>query len=163
EVLTITSREDEDAQHITRVYNVTDLVGQIQPGSHEEVQENVENLIDLIWIMCGPTVWFETGGPAQFMIHGAYLVCSQSRAIHEEIDELLAQLRADKPSTSKSAKAHQAQSLDLRTYDVRDLVIGSDQTELPQDQRIVQLRELVRTLESALAGGEDPESPVGTV
>jgi hypothetical protein len=93
-VLLITTPEKADEELITRTYPVADLV--LPPGAPEGTAPDFDALIDLITSTIRPTSWEDVGGPGSVRPFGNKLsiVLSQTQEVHEEIADLLDQLRA---------------------------------------------------------------------
>ncbi len=92
-VLQITTPEEADNQLETKVYPVADLV--LPEGASGEAQADFDSLIDLLTSTIKPTTWDEVGGPGSIMPFGTgmSIVVSQTQDVHEQIDDILAQLR----------------------------------------------------------------------
>ncbi len=58
---------------------------------------SMHDLIDLITSTIKPTTWDEVGGPGSIMPAAGMLVISQTQEVHEEIEGVLANLRAVSP------------------------------------------------------------------
>jgi hypothetical protein len=94
DMLLITSREKAQAQSSTRIYPVRDLLARDKDGP------DYESLIETITSTVAPDSWDEAGGPGtvrEFYPSDA-LVISQSREVHERIEELLAKFRQAMPA-----------------------------------------------------------------
>jgi len=94
EVLCITSRAEADSALVTKVYPTGGLFGS-DPGSATQHAR----LRDVITSTIVPDGWDEMGGPGTISVAPQLLVVSQSRVVHDAIDDLLGKLRA----TSKLA------------------------------------------------------------
>ena len=96
EVLLITTPEEADGRMTTKVYPVADLVA--CRNSKGELRDDYDALIGVITGTIQPTTWDGAGG--QGSIAGAslgtakVLVVSQAQYVHEQIIELLEQIRA---------------------------------------------------------------------
>ncbi len=145
-VILITTKEKGDSQQITRVYNVTDLVGRIKTGTMKDVRDSMDSLIDLIGTTVAPTTWDEVGGPArvcsEFMVNGCRLVFSQTRQVHEQIADLLSQLRANdleqEPSPQEkqvTAALEHRLTVNFDRVTIRD-AIKSLAESLPDDKKV---------------------------
>jgi hypothetical protein len=72
--------------------------GSAGPGSlGGGTEPDYDSLIDLITSTIMPTTWDSVGGPGSIMPANGTLVISQTQAVHEEIENLLANLRAAIP------------------------------------------------------------------
>ncbi len=108
ETLMITTQEEANANLITRVYDVKDLVlveGEDEPllvvgpfGYYNGSSADFGSLIQIITSTIEPESWDEVGGPGSidsYEYQGkCVLVFAQTEAIHEQIEQLLATLRA---------------------------------------------------------------------
>ncbi|MGA2068902.1 MAG: hypothetical protein ABSG86_28365 [Thermoguttaceae bacterium] len=117
EILLITSptKAESDEFLITKVYDVADLVlpgpmdypyrGDRLPGPSVETATQArvgdyDSLIDLITRSIAPKCWGASGGPpADIAVYGLSLVINQTRDVHDQIEALLAQLRAKQRAT----------------------------------------------------------------
>ena len=112
DVLLITTPEQAESELETRVYPVGDLVippeanmaappNGSQPGSVPEAnvpdgaQADFDSLIDLITSTAKPTSWDAVGGPGSIraLSNNLTITISQTQEVHEEIENLLEQLR----------------------------------------------------------------------
>jgi hypothetical protein len=96
-VLMITTPEEADNQLITKIYPVGDLV--LPPGAPEGSQPDFDSLIDLIKSTVKPTSWDDVGGAGSVspFENRMSVVTSQTQEVHEEIGDLLRQLRSIGP------------------------------------------------------------------
>ena len=93
EVLLITSRDEADARIQVRVYRVDDLIRDEQSG-----ELDFDSIIDLILATISQNSWQENGtgeGEVQPLKPGI-LVIAQTRRVHQQITELLAEIRKAK-------------------------------------------------------------------
>ncbi len=92
-ILLVTTPEEADNLLETRVYPVADLV--LPEGASGEDEADFDSLIDLITSTIKPTSWDEAGGPGSVMPfeNRMSIVLSQTQDVHEELEDLLAQLR----------------------------------------------------------------------
>ncbi|QDT33039.1 M56 family metallopeptidase [Thalassoglobus polymorphus] len=90
EVLKIISSEQAEGEHLVVVYQVEDLTG-------DAIETNLEivSLIELLQSVVAPHSWAISGGPGAITSHSATncLVVRQVRAVHDEIEWLLQELR----------------------------------------------------------------------
>jgi hypothetical protein len=95
EVLLITTPEEAENAVYAEVYEVTDLVCADKENSGDA---DFDSLADLICKSIKPTAWGDCGGPgpiSPIKIAGTCaLVFEQTEEVHEEVAELLAELRA---------------------------------------------------------------------
>lgn len=111
EVLLITTPEEADNFVEVRVYEVSDLVRTPDDKSSDGVP-NFDSVADIIATSINPTGWGACSGPPPIYpltIPGVdMIVFGQTQAAHEEVEALLAQLRAvrhmSKGSRSESLK-----------------------------------------------------------
>jgi hypothetical protein len=102
EVLLITTPEEAESFLVTKVYDVADLVccGDEDLHGHEHVGSlcDFDSLIELITSCLQPTTWDDVGGPCSVCSLEAagikVLVFSQTQDVHEDVEQLLADLRA---------------------------------------------------------------------
>ncbi|NQT39123.1 MAG: hypothetical protein HQ581_16610 [Planctomycetes bacterium] len=113
EVLLITSVEKADRMLDTRVHDVTDLV-MYRVGDGRALA-SIESLEDVIMTVVSPYSWDQVGGPG---ITGhldtgnaKILVVRQSMRVHEEVEKLLADLRA---TAEENRRKHGDAPLPLR-------------------------------------------------
>ena len=94
DVLMITTPEKADEELITRVYPVIDLV--LPLDATEGMDPDFDSMIDLITSTVRPTSWEEVGGPGSIrpLDTKMSIVISQTQEVHEEINDLLGQLRS---------------------------------------------------------------------
>jgi RNA polymerase sigma factor (sigma-70 family) len=89
-VMTVTTQEVADNKMLRRVYPVADLVGSDAKG---------ENLIEVVLRIIGPNPQLQLSSAAvAYFAEGRSLVVVHSMRGHEEITELLEELRATRPS-----------------------------------------------------------------
>ena len=104
EVVKITSNSAADEHIYAKTYYVADLVVPVPKTVHldEPKDRSIDNtgpqfdtLIDLIHATISPQTWDEVGGPGSIAAFetNLSLVVSQSRTVHEEIEDFLIQLR----------------------------------------------------------------------
>lgn len=91
EGLLITSKERCDEMLTVRVYPVRDLA----ESYASDLSPNLGELVNAIVWAIEPTSWDENGGPGSLQGNAAAgaLICSQTRAAHEQIEGLLRALR----------------------------------------------------------------------
>ena len=95
DVLLITTPDEANNRLVTRVYEVGDLVscrdkkGRLWP--------DFRSLIEMVTSVIQPTTWDEVGGPGSIneglFAHGKMLVVSQTADVHEEMAQLLEDVR----------------------------------------------------------------------
>ena len=109
EVLNITSKEKADEILTTKVYPVEDLLAG---------RRNWGPLMNTIKSTIQPDAWDDNGGPGsiQPFIVGSLLVISQKRDVHDEIRDLLAQLRAELPRDAAGAEKTAGQTTTTAVY-----------------------------------------------
>lgn len=92
-VLLITTPEAAESELLTRIYPISDLV--LPPNAPDGSQPDFDSLIKLIASTVKPTSWDEVGGAGSVtpFPNNLTLVVSQTQEVHEEIEDLLAQLR----------------------------------------------------------------------
>ncbi len=99
EVLEITTRDKASTMLQTRLYPIEDLVrrsGDSTDGSRAETTPSADSFVDVITSTVAMNTWSQVGGPGTVEPYdkdGLILVVSQTREAHEEIADLLAQLR----------------------------------------------------------------------
>jgi hypothetical protein len=106
EVLLITTQEEAEKRLEVRVYRVDDLVRFKLPYSDED-EVDFDSLIDLIVATIEHESWMENGtgeGDIQPFPAGI-IVVSQTRRVHDKINELLERLRAAKKSIDEDSTA----------------------------------------------------------
>ena len=102
EVLLITTPEEAENQLETKVYPVADLV--LPAGASTEMPEppeggaayaDFDSLIQLLTCTVNPDTWDDVGGPGSIapFENGLSVVVSQTQEVHEEIEDLLKQMR----------------------------------------------------------------------
>ena len=134
EVLMITTLEEAEKRLDVRVYRVDDLVA----SSHEELlswsdEADFDSLIDLIVATVEHESWMENGtgeGDIQPFRPGM-IVVSQTRRVHELIEQLLQQLRTSKKLIDAELADARETTTDqpmTRSIGVRDESIASCQT-----------------------------------
>lgn len=93
--VTITTREEVDANLITVIYPVSDLVR--VRDSEGKVWADYDSVIDIIESIVAPVSWDKVGGPGAIQgwsyRNTDVLVVSQTQDVHREIAALLARLR----------------------------------------------------------------------
>lgn len=86
---------DSDEKQVTKVYDVRDLVT-FRDKTGKPIAD-FDSLIDLITSTADPTTWDTVGGPGSiqpFEREGTAVIClRQTRAVHEHVGRLLADLR----------------------------------------------------------------------
>lgn len=110
EVLLITSQEEEEKQLDTRVYRIDDLVDMEDPTSID--LPDYDSLIDAIVSTVESESWLENGtGRGDIQPYQGTLVISQTRRIHDRIEQFLDRLRSAMQSIEADAsKDHAATS-----------------------------------------------------
>jgi hypothetical protein len=90
--ISITTDEVVEEHLITRVYPVADLVLQPRDGL---LESDFRPLISVIVDTVAPSSWLMEGGPGDLaaLDSAGALVCSQSWQVHQQIENLLGQLR----------------------------------------------------------------------
>ena len=75
---------------VRRIYPVADLVG---------ADQKADNLIEVITQMTGPDSWMNRGGMGAivYFVEGRCLIVNQVTDVHEEIQQLLEELRTSRP------------------------------------------------------------------
>jgi hypothetical protein len=94
EVLLITTPDTEDEDHVTRVYDVADLV--VCRDEHDALWEDYDALIDVITSVTKPTSWDEAPPGSirgQTLGTAKVLVVTHKREIQQQIADLLAKIR----------------------------------------------------------------------
>lgn len=86
EVLLLTTIDEAGQNLVTQVYDVVDLV-----VTDEGI--DYDSLIETITTVVAPTTWDEVGGPGSISPLHRTLVVSQTGEVHEEIAELLTEVR----------------------------------------------------------------------
>ena len=94
EVLLITTPEKADEELLTRIYPVADLV--LVPQGGEDAEPDFDTLVDVVTSTIRPTSWEDVGGPGSVrpFPNKLSIVVSQTQEVHEELEDLLEQLRA---------------------------------------------------------------------
>jgi hypothetical protein len=109
--LMITSKTEAENMLSTRVYPVQDLVTldsefrpPLAPG--EKAGVDFQSLIEVITSAVAMTTWNDVGGPGSIkgFDHAHAIAVSQTEEVHEEIVELLANLRRTRDKQPKAAK-----------------------------------------------------------
>jgi hypothetical protein len=110
EALWITTRDKSSTLVTAKVYKVADLV--FAEGNEEA---DFDSLIDLVTSTIGQQTWSQVGGPGTIAGFGdgqnSVLVVSQTRQVHDEVVQLLADLRATGARAAKRAPADGAGSM----------------------------------------------------
>ena len=93
EVLLFTTPEEAESRLETKTYPVADLV--LPVGASKEDQADFDSLIDLLTSTAKPTAWDAVGGPGSIapFESGLSIVVSQTQEVHEEIADVLEQMR----------------------------------------------------------------------
>lgn len=107
EVILVTTPEEAESELLTQVYPVRDLVKPIQTdllGAELGAYDDYPSLIDMLTRTVRPTTWEDVGGPGAIESYPPCfgLVISQTEEVHEEIENLLAQIR--KTDAGEAAK-----------------------------------------------------------
>lgn len=120
EVLLVTTMTEAEGILTTKVYPVGDLL-----PARDTISLNsegpYEELIDVIHENIAPTSWDEVGGPGSVDSYGVAraIVVTQTRAIHRQIRDLLAQLRS--VSSSAPAEGAAAATETIEGVELQDL------------------------------------------
>ncbi len=98
EVIMITTPEEAESELLTRIYPVRDLVKPIQTDLLEAElggYDDYDSVIDTLTQTVFPTTWEDVGGPGAIEAYPPCfgLVISQTEEVHQEIENLLAQIR----------------------------------------------------------------------
>ncbi len=91
QLLVITTKEKADEQLIVRVYPVADLIADGSSGEH-----NFQELLDTISSTVAPETWDSVGGQGSMrpVSVASAFVMSQTREVHEGVEDLLFAIRA---------------------------------------------------------------------
>jgi hypothetical protein len=94
-------------------------------ASSDPLQIDFDTLIDAIVSVCSPNTWQENGGgEGDIKVVGAALVVRQTNAVHNEISDLLDQLRAG--SARRRTVTIDARWLQLNSDELDQLLAGED-------------------------------------
>ncbi len=106
EVLKITSRQRRLGELEVRTYSVCDLVTGPEAGNDDKRIIDFDVLYDLISTTVEPDSWEEVGGPGSIRAFEptCSLVVRQTQQVHEEITELLQQIRRLPPVRGEEEK-----------------------------------------------------------
>jgi hypothetical protein len=110
ESLWITTLDKANTSLTTKVYKVGDLV--VAEGDKEV---DFDSLIGMVKSTISPQTWSESGGAGKIAGFGdgqnSVLVVSQTRCVHEEVLQLLTDLRAAGARTAKKVVVHPSGSI----------------------------------------------------
>jgi hypothetical protein len=114
-VLLLTSQEEADTYLTTRLYPAPDLL------ALDDDTEDSQRLEAIIANVVHAESWREAGGPGDILrLEGlSCLVCRQTRAVHEEIDRLLASTRKDAAASAGAPRGAEDRMV-LRAYVILD-------------------------------------------
>ncbi len=96
---------------------------------------SIDGLFSVIKRMCSPPSWRETGGVGDLEALGHSLVVLQSPAVHQQIEDLLEQLR--KGSGKRRTVAIDARWLLLNSDDLEKLAVADEQGILQVDRKVL--------------------------
>jgi hypothetical protein len=135
EVLLITTPDEAEDRLQTCVYDARDLI-------HSKHGQDFDSLVDSIVSCISTETWAENGGgEAQIRpVQPGFLIVSQTQAIHDDIRELLATIRAMRKSPVAAAQAPATPDADEVVTNFYRLQIG--QGAIPDEVR-GQVRELI--------------------
>lgn len=116
EVVLITTPEEAEKDLVTCVYDVHDLVSKSSSDGSKTatVYASFDELIDAVTECVAKDTWSENGGGAAAIrpLGGGVLVVSQTRAIHEQIRDLLNSIRKAKAEATLAASRVGASEFD---------------------------------------------------
>jgi hypothetical protein len=129
EVLLITTKDKANTTLRTRVYPVNDLL-KVSPNedpSSDEVIVGISSLLEMIKNTIAAQTWAQVGGPGSieaFDKDGYMLIVSQTDEVHDEISDLLKNLRTMHKQQLDTAAREQAapktpETVVLKVYDLR--------------------------------------------
>jgi serpin B len=146
EVLWITTPEEAESKLETRVFDVADLV--CRDDASDKDRPDFQQLIDAIRTCLRPVSWDSVGGPGSIVPFHAVginaVVVSQPEDCYEEIEALLAQLRAIRRAQPKGSKGAVASGTKPRgpesarraaTFELRPLPITEAEAAVRQALR----------------------------
>ncbi|HEY3392981.1 MAG TPA: hypothetical protein VGK58_09755 [Lacipirellulaceae bacterium] len=141
EVLIITSPTEAEAQLITCVYDVRDLL-------HRTSGVDFDSLIDTIVSCISTKTWAENGGgEAQIRpLQPGLLVIAQTRGIHEEVRGLIETIRnvQKQPTAAADAEKSAAADADPNNLVTRPYLLSLGQPSEPEEVRS-QIKHLITT------------------
>ena len=149
EVLLITTEEVAKTLLSTRVYDVHDLLS--ADSSDDTALEPDSAIVHAITTCLGPGSWASAGGTGSICLVPAVksIVVSQNAEVHEQIAELLADLRArlpahDKSSTNQPSSPHDAQAAPSEKSVVfRVYTLSPPDDEAATDRYVAVIRDLI--------------------
>lgn len=131
EVLLITTKDRAYAKTRVRLYPIGDLMPALSSSDHSEMENAAADVVktianDIVQTVSPPT-WNNQGGPGNLTVFGhdsPILVISQSEEVHDQIADLLAQLRQvhrkqQAETTGQPAKPQEPETAVLRVYELR--------------------------------------------
>jgi hypothetical protein len=149
EVLLITTNDDEKSLRSVRVYPVGDLIG--GEIDKDGVDEEYARLLDVITRSVEPDSWATLdkakAGTAfiTYLPQGRAMVCTQNRAAHEQVAEMLGKVRKaieeQGPATKASATASPASGKE--TAHALATKIYKLNPDLPADDFVIVVKDLV--------------------
>jgi hypothetical protein len=157
EVLQITTKDKANQMLDTKLYLIEDLVGRTGDAttSEKRMTPDAESFMDVMTSNVAAQSWSSVGGPGAvepYDKNGLILVVSQTQQVHEEIADLLSQLRdvhrKQKDDTKADDKPPDPNALVLRVYDLRASVPGAP-AMAPQE-----VMEVVKTLVEPKSWGQ---------
>ncbi len=129
EVLQITTKDKANTMLITKLYPIEDLIQRKKSpdGSQTQLTPDASSFVNAISTTVSMQTWSSVGGPGTIESYdkdGLILVVSQTREVHDEIADLLGQLREvcrkQKDETSKPEdKPQDPNAMVLRVYDLK--------------------------------------------
>ena len=131
EVVLVTSRTKMAGELRTHVYPVADLVVTTQPA--RPGSDAVEELRDVVEAVIAPNSWDTVGGPGSVQYFGGakVVVVSQTPDVHEQVRDLLGQLRAvpdvtdGGPTPERHEREIEAKLNTPVTVEVRGVALGA--------------------------------------
>jgi hypothetical protein len=117
EVIMITTPEEEESELTTLIYPVGDLVGRRETVAEGDGGSSVaDELSEAIERSVRPTTWESVGGPGAIELSllpfAAALVVSQTEEAHQEIADMLAQVRRVRQEQAKDAPPEAEEGVD---------------------------------------------------
>ncbi|HUY34901.1 MAG TPA: hypothetical protein VMV69_19295 [Pirellulales bacterium] len=121
DVLCITTKTEAENALTTKVYLTQGLFA----ADHDPATQNAR-LLAAITTTIVPESWDETGGPGTISAAPRLLVVSQTREVHERIDDLFDQLRATRKVAAGGSPAEGMRQVVYRAYGVssNDLILA---------------------------------------
>jgi hypothetical protein len=174
-MLTVSTAEDLGREVIVHVYDVRDLVDAMNDPEFTDERKEVagarqvclDHLTRLIVENVLPVTWQNFGGSdGSIREIGGRLIITQTRANHEKLRQVLAQLRAEfakqvppiKPVPSTAPTDGEVVSGKTRLYDVRDLLQASAAFEAEWGGEVPSGTELEEDLVNAIVHNVEPYS-----